>query len=69
MPKVNNVDFFDLPFRANNFNPDSVTQYLNAEIHVNEKQVLIGTMPWSIECMSDRLNKAIDNWYMTSICI
>ena len=38
--KVNKDDFFDLPFRANNFNPDSITNYLNAEIHVNEKRVL-----------------------------
>ena len=40
MLKVNKVDFFDLPFRANNFNPDSVTQYLAAFIHINEKRVL-----------------------------
>ena len=24
LPKVNKVDFFDLPFRASNFNPDSI---------------------------------------------
>ena len=30
--KVNKVDFFDLPFRANNFNPDSITQYLHGGI-------------------------------------
>ena len=59
MLKVNKVDFFDLPFRASNFNPDSLTQYLNAEIYVNEKRVLLGRVPWSIEGMRDRFNKAI----------
>ena len=57
--KVNKVDFFDLPFRASNFNPDSVTLYLDAVIHVNGIQVLNGKVPWSIEGMRDRLQKAI----------
>ena len=38
--KVNKVDFFELPFRASIFNPDSVTHYLYARIHVNEMRVL-----------------------------
>ena len=63
--KVNKVDFFDLPFRANIFNPDSITNYLNADIYINEKQVLRGKVPWSIESMRDRFNKAIGKWYMT----
>ena len=67
--KVNKVDFFDLPFRASNFNPDSVTLYLNADIYVNDKQVLSGKMPWIIESMRDRLSKAIGNWHMTSFSI
>ena len=46
--KVNKVDFFDLPFRASNFNPDSITQNLNAKIYINDKQVLAGKVPWSI---------------------
>ena len=57
--KVNKVDFFDLPFRATNFNPDSITNYLDATIHVNEKKVLKGKMPWSIEGMRDRFTKVI----------
>ena len=57
--KVNKVDFFDLPFRASNFNPDSITLYLDANIYVNEKKVLSGKVPWSIEAMRDRFNKAI----------
>ena len=44
--KVNKVDFFNLPFRASNFNPESVTLYLDANIYVNEKQVLSGKVPW-----------------------
>ena len=67
--KVNKVDFFDLPFRANTFNPDSVTQYLDANIYINEKKVLEGKVPWSIEGMRDRFNKAIGNWYMKSFSI
>ena len=47
--KVNKVDFFDLPFRANTFNPNSITNYLDAAIFINEKQVLRGKVPWSIE--------------------
>ena len=42
LPKVNKVDFFDLPFRASNFNPDSITQHLKANIQINGKQVLQG---------------------------
>ena len=57
--KVNKVDFFSLPFRATNFNPDSVTLYLDASIYVNGKRVLVGKMPWSIETMRDRFSKAI----------
>ena len=63
--EVNKVDFFDLPFRASNFNPDSITQYLNAYIYINEKRVLAGKAPWLIEGMRDRFSKAIGNWYMT----
>ena len=33
--KVNKIDFFDLPFRASNFNPESVTLYLDAKIEIN----------------------------------
>ena len=40
--KINKIDFFDLPFRANIFNPDSITNYLDADIHINEKRVLTG---------------------------
>ena len=47
--KVNKVDFFDLPFRANIYNPDSMTRYLFANIYINEKKVLSGKVPWSIE--------------------
>ena len=57
--KVNKVDFFDLPFRATNFNPDSITLYLRATIYVNGNRVLRGKMPWSIEGMRDRLSKVI----------
>ena len=67
--KVNKVDFFDLPFRASNFNPDSITQYLYAFIYVNEKKVLAGKVPWTIEGMRNRFSKAIGNWYMTSFAI
>ena len=63
--EVNKVDFFDLPFRASNFNPDSITQYLCADIYINEKHVLTGKAPWLIEGMRDRFSKAIGNWYMT----
>ena len=52
--KINKVDFFNLPFRATNFNPDSIKQYLSAIIHVNENLVLYGKVPWSIEAMRDR---------------
>ena len=38
--KVNKVDFFNLPFRANIFNPDEITNYLAADIYINEKRVL-----------------------------
>ena len=58
MLKVNKVDFFDLLFRANNFDPDSITNHLDAIIHINEKRVLHGKMPWSIEGMRDRFSKA-----------
>ena len=67
--KVNKEDFFDLPFRATNFNPDSITNYLKATIHVNEQRVLKGRMPWSIEVMRDRFKKAIGNSQMTSFSI
>ena len=67
--KVNKVDFFDLPFRANIFNPDLITQYLHAEIYINEKIMLEGRVCWSIESMRDRLCKAIGNFHMTSFCI
>ena len=69
MLKVNKIDFFDLPFRASNFNPDSVTYYLSATIHINEKKVLFGRVPWSIDSMRDRFSKAIGKWYMTSFSI
>ena len=69
IPKINKVDFFDLPFRANIFNPDSITNYLDATIHINDKQVLYGSVPWSIEAMRDRFNKAIGKWYMTSFSV
>ena len=67
--KINKINFFDLPFRATNFNPDSITYYLSAIIYVNDKRVLAGKVPWSIEGMRDRFNKAIGNWYMTSFAI
>ena len=31
--------------------------------------MLQGKVPWSIESMRDRFNKAIGKWYMTSFCI
>ena len=67
--KVNKVDFFDLPFRATNFNPDSITDYLDATIYINEKRVLLGKVPWLIEGMRDRFSKAIGHSHMTSFSI
>ena len=52
--KVNKVDYFDLPFRASNFNPDSIKEFLDGVIYVNDKRVLTGMMPWSIVNMQDR---------------
>ena len=34
--KINKVDFFDLPFRSNIYNPDQITHDLNATIQVND---------------------------------
>ena len=67
--KVNKVDFFDIPFRANIFNPDLITQYLEATIYINDKKVLEGRVPWSIEIMRDRFSKAIGYSHMTSFRI
>ena len=67
--KINKIDFFDLPFRANNFNPDTFTRNLEATIYINEKRVLQGEVPWSIESMRDRFSKAIGYFHMTSFCI
>ena len=33
--KVNGIDFFELPFRVNTYNPDALTHYMDAEIEVN----------------------------------
>ena len=36
---------------------------------MNEKKVLEGKVPWTIEGMRNRFSKAIGNWYMTSFAI
>ena len=36
---------------------------------MNEKKVLVGKVPWTIEGMRNRFSKAIGNWYMTSFAI
>ena len=46
--KVNKVDYFALPFRASSLNPEILDKYLDAVIHVNDKLVLGGRVPWTI---------------------
>ena len=46
-----------------------VKKNISAKIHVNKKPVLIGEMPWVVELMHDRIEKAIGNGYLTSLSL
>ena len=59
----------ELPRDLSIFNPDLVKNNINAKIHVNKKPVLIGEMPWIVELMHDRIEKAVGNVYLTSLAL
>ena len=56
--KINGTRFYDLAYRAPTFDPNVPRPDFSGAIKVNGTNILDGTVPWFVEAMQDRIEKA-----------